>query len=88
MAKEYDQKRTNFADRLKNAPTAVQMQEVNPVANRNEPPPEEQVQLNAWIPKSLMKKLKAKALDEEKSIKTCLSEALENYLNIDRKSVV
>ncbi len=83
MAKEYDQKRTNFADRLKSTPAAIQMQEVNPVTSRNEPPPEEQVQLNAWIPKSLMKKLKTKALDDEKSIKSCLCEALENYVNTE-----
>ncbi len=83
MAKEYQERRSNFAERLKNSPTsATPIQEVAPVAARvgEAAPKIEEAQLNAWIPKELMKRLKGKALNDDKSMKICVIEAVEAYL--------
>lgn len=82
MAKEYLEKRSNFADRLKNTAPPVPMQEVNPLPQpaKKMVAAVEEIQINAWIPKDLMKRLKAKALAEDKNLKTCITEALEAYI--------
>ncbi len=41
---------------------------------------EAEVQLNVWIPKSLMKKIKLKSLDSNISIKDCVTKAIINQL--------
>jgi hypothetical protein len=85
MAKDYLEKRSNFADRLKNTPTNLPIQEVTPVRPQpqvqTKPPAVEEIQINAWIPKDLMKRLKTKGLEDDKSLKNCIIEALENYVN-------
>lgn len=76
----YKNKLSGFAERLKTEPAIVSIQEVNPV--KNNPPMDkiEEIQLNVWIPKTLMKQLKAKGLDIDKSMKEMVNEALSNYL--------
>ena len=37
-------------------------------------------QLNVWIPKSLMKKLKVKGIEEDKSLKELVINALDQFL--------
>ena len=80
MAKEYQEKRSSFAERLKTAPTLMPMQKVEPVEVKEIEPPKEEVQINAWIPKDLMKQVKTRAVVTEKSIKEIVIIALENYL--------
>ena len=45
-----------------------------------EEPKIEEVQINAWIPKDLMKRVKTKAVIDEKSIKEIVVDALSRYI--------
>jgi predicted HicB family RNase H-like nuclease len=80
MAKNtaFADKLQGFADRVKTEPVQLPVQKVMPV----EPPaasPKEQ-QLNVWIPKDLMKRLKVKGAEADKSLKEMVTEALEKFL--------
>ncbi len=77
----YKNKLSGFAERLKTEPAVVSIQEVNPVKNSLPTEKIEEIQLNVWIPKPLMKQMKAKGLDIDKSMKEMVNEALSNYLN-------
>jgi hypothetical protein len=83
MESTYKEKRNSFAERLKSEPAALPMQKVEPVVVTivKEPEPRvEEVQINAWIPKDLMKQVKTKAVIEEKSLKEIITEALILYM--------
>ena len=83
MEKSYKEKRNSFAERLKSEPTDLPMQQVEPVAAiavKMEEPKIEEVQINAWIPKDLMKRVKTKAVIDEKSIKEIVVDALSRYI--------
>lgn len=77
----YKNKLSGFAERLKTEPAVVSIQEVNPVKNSVPAEKIEEIQLNVWIPKTLMKQMKAKGLDIDKSMKDMVTEALSDYLN-------
>ena len=77
----YKNKLSGFAERLKTEPAVVSIQEVNPVKNSAPAEKIEEIQLNVWIPKTLMKQMKAKGLDIDKSMKDMVAEALSDYLN-------
>jgi hypothetical protein len=80
MEKNYKEKRNSFAERLKTTPAAAQMQKVEPVQTIVIEPKIEEVQINAWIPKDLMKRVKTKAVQEERSLKEVVTEALLAYV--------
>jgi hypothetical protein len=83
MEKNYKDKRNSFAERLKSEPTPLPMQKVEPVVVTPiviEEVKVEEVQINAWIPKELMKRVKTKAVGEEKSLKEIVIEALSRYV--------
>jgi predicted HicB family RNase H-like nuclease len=83
MEKNYKDKRNSFAERLKSEPTPLPMQKVEPVVAKTivvEEVKVEEVQINAWIPKDLMKRVKTKAVGEEKSLKEIVIEALSRYV--------
>jgi hypothetical protein len=80
MEKNYKEKRNSFAERLKTTPAAAQMQKVEPVQTIVVEPKIEEVQINAWIPKDLMKRVKTKAVQEERSLKDVVTEALLAYV--------
>ena len=81
MESTYKEKRNSFAERLKSEPTALPLQKVEPVTFIREAEPKvEEVQINAWIPKDLMKQVKTKAVMDEKSLKEIITEALIMYL--------
>ncbi|MBD2699836.1 hypothetical protein IC229_04260 [Spirosoma sp. BT702] len=42
--------------------------------------PQEEQQLNVWIPKDLMKRLKVRGVEADKSLKEMVTEALEQFL--------
>lgn len=75
---EYKDKLSGFAERLKTNQITPPMQEVKPIKTNltNEP----EIQLNIWIPKSLMKKIKQKSLDEDISIKDLVTASIKSYL--------
>ena len=83
MEKNYKEKRNSFAERLKSEPTAITIQQVEPIASvptKKEEPKIEEIQINAWIPKDLMKRIKTKAVMDEKSLKEIVVEALMRYV--------
>jgi hypothetical protein len=80
MEKDYKEKRNSFAERLKTTPAAAQIQKVEPVQTVVVEPKIEEVQINAWIPKDLMKRVKTKAVQEERSLKEIVTEALLAYV--------
>ncbi len=84
MEKNYKEKRNSFAERLKSEPTSITIQQVEPivtVASKVEEPKIEEIQINAWIPKDLMKRIKTNGVMEEKSIKDIVVEALMSYVS-------
>ncbi len=77
---DYKNKLGSLADRLKNDPPKAPLQEVHPVkASLDVKEPE--AQLNVWIPKALLKKMKGYAVDHELSLKELNILALEFYLD-------
>ena len=83
MEKNYKEKRNSFAERLKSEPAVVNIQQVEPIVSvmpKIEESKAEEIQINAWIPKDLMKRVKTKAVMDEKSIKEIVVEALMRYV--------
>ena len=78
---DYKNKLGNLADRLKNEEIKTPIQEVGPVKNlSNKKQPEGQ--LNVWIPKTLLKKVKTYGLETELSQKDIAILALEKFLSM------
>ena len=67
-----------FADRVKTEPVQLPVQKVTPVEPAASP--KEEQQLNVWIPKDLMKRLKVKGAEADKSLKEMVTEALNHYV--------
>lgn len=80
MAKNtaFADKLQGFADRVKTEPVQLPVQKVMPVGLVARP--KEEQQLNVWIPKDLMKRLKVKGAEADKSLKELVTEALEQFL--------
>lgn len=77
--KSFSDKLQGFADRVKTEPVQLPIQKVTPVEPSAASLKEEQ-QLNVWIPKDLMKRLKMKGAEVDKSLKEMVTEALEQFL--------
>jgi len=76
---DYKSKLGNLADKLKKEEPKTPIQEVAPVkAQPMEKEPEGQ--LNVWIPRKLLKKMKTHGVEEELSLKEITILALEKYL--------
>lgn len=85
MAKStaYADKLQGFANRVKTEPVQMPVQKVTPIEAAAEPSAaqaKEEQQLNVWIPKDLMKRLKVKGAETDKSLKEMVTEALEKFL--------
>lgn len=80
MAKNtaFADKLQGFADRVKTEPVQLPVQKVMPVGLVASP--KEEQQLNVWIPKDLMKRLKVKGAEADKSLKELVTEALKQFL--------
>jgi hypothetical protein len=80
MAKNtaFADKLQGFADRVKTEPVQVIVQKVMPVPPANSGKDEQQ--LNVWIPKDLMKRLKVKGAETDQSLKEMVAEALSQYV--------
>ncbi|RYY06907.1 MAG: hypothetical protein EOP43_04875 [Sphingobacteriaceae bacterium] len=77
---DYKSKLGGLADRLKKEEPKMPMQEVSLVKDKVvEKEPEGQ--LNVWIPKTLLKKMKTYGVNQEKSQKEITILALEKYLS-------
>lgn len=86
MAKEdYKNRLSGLADKMKTETPDVPTQMVVPIKNTIIKPKEEkveEVQLNTWIPKSLMKKLKIKGLEMDLNQKDLVIKALTNFVEL------
>lgn len=80
MAKNttFTDKLQGFADRVKTEPVQLPVQKVTPVQPAASQ--KEERQLNVWIPKDLMKRLKVKGAETGKSLKEMVTQSLEQFL--------
>lgn len=76
---DYKSKLGNLADKLKKDQPKTPIQEVHPVRVAA-PVKVSEVQLNTWIPKTLLKQIKAYGLNHELSLKEINIKALELLL--------
>ena len=77
---KYQDKLSGFAERLKTEEIRTPIQEVKPVVEVAKKVTEPEIQLNVWISKKLMKKIKQKSLDADMSIKDWVTDALKSKL--------
>ncbi|WP_276347994.1 hypothetical protein [Daejeonella sp. JGW-45] len=81
---DYKSKLGSLADKLKNDQPKTPIQEVHPV-KATTPIKSVEVQLNTWIPKSLLKRIKAYGLEQDLSLKEINIQALELFLEYENK---
>jgi hypothetical protein len=67
-----------FANRVKTEPVQLPVQTITPI--QAVASPKEEQQLNVWIPKDLMKRLKVKGAETDQSLKEMVIEALSQYI--------
>lgn len=84
---DYKKKLGGLADKLKKDPPKTPIQEVHPVKSVEEAK-EAEAQLNVWIPKSLLKKMKGYGLDHDLSLKDINILALQSFLDLNLKPSV
>ncbi|MCR8560772.1 hypothetical protein KXD93_24155 [Mucilaginibacter sp. BJC16-A38] len=77
---EYKNKLGNLATKLKSDTPKTPIQEVHPVKLR-EVEKEEEAQLNTWIPKGLLKRMKSYGIDQDLSLKDINILALKFFLD-------
>jgi len=77
---DYKNKLGNLADKLKKEPPQTPIQEVHPVKT-DQVNKEEEAQLNTWIPKGLLKRMKSYGIDEDLSLKDINILALKYFLD-------
>lgn len=77
---DYKNKLGGLADRLKKEEPKTPIQEVHPIKSKIEDK-EPEGQLNVWIPKKLLKKMKTYGVEQEKSQKDITILALEKFLS-------
>lgn len=79
---KYDEKLLNdFAERMKSNLPETPIQEVKPIEKLVKVKTDPEIQMNVWISKKTLKKVKQKALDENLSIKQLVTKAIESFLN-------
>lgn len=77
---EYQDKLSGFAARLKTEEIRTPIQEVKPLIKTGRHT-EPEIQLNLWIPKSLMKQIKLKSLNAELSIKDWVTQIIKEKIS-------
>jgi len=77
---DYKNKLGDLADRLKREEPKTPIQEVSPV-KKKDVQKEPEGQLNVWIPKALLKKMKSYGVEQELTQKDITIAALEKFLS-------
>jgi len=77
---DYKNKLGSLADKLKKEPAKTPIQEVHPVKSIDTEK-EEEAQLNTWIPKGLLKRMKSYGVNEDLSLKDINILALKYFLD-------
>lgn len=78
--KDYKEKLGGLADRLKNEQPKTPIQQVKPVLETNILKDDE-AQLNTWIPKKLLKRMKSYGVENDLTLKDINIEALQYFLD-------
>lgn len=79
MSNNYKEKIGGLANKLKSEQPKTPIQEVKPVVVKEEAKTET-AQLNVWIPKELVKRMKSYGIENELSLKDIAIQAIEAYL--------
>jgi hypothetical protein len=77
---EYKSKLGNLANKLKTDAPKMPIQEVHPV-KLPDVEKEEEAQLNTWIPKGLLKRMKSYGIDQDLSLKDINILAIKFFLD-------
>lgn len=75
---DYKSKLGSLANKLKTEPPKTPIQEVAPIKQKGAP--KEEGQLNVWIPKALLKRMKSYGIENELSLKEITIRAVEKLL--------
>jgi hypothetical protein len=77
---DYKDKLGGLADKLKNDKPKTPIQEVHPI-KQNAEIKEDEAQLNVWIPKALLKRMKSYGVEYDVSLKDINIDALKLFLD-------
>ena len=75
----FNERLGSFADRIKSEPVSVPVQQITPIQHPAKQKQEEQ-QLNVWIPKRLLRRLKLRSVETGQSLKELVTASLEASL--------
>ena len=81
---DYKDKLGGLADKLKKETPKTPIQEVHPI-RQSAVVKEEEAQLNVWIPKALLKRMKSYGVDNDVSLKDINIDALKCFLDAKLK---
>lgn len=81
---DYKNKLGGLADKLKKDGPKTPIQEVHPI-RQNAAPKEDEAQLNVWIPKALLKRIKSYGVEYDISLKDISIDALKIFLDAKLK---
>ena len=81
---DYKDKLGGLADKLKKETPKTPIQEVHPV-RQNVVAKEDEAQLNVWIPKGLLKRMKSYGVEYDHSLKDISIDALKFFLDAKLK---
>lgn len=81
---DYKDKLGGLADKLKKETPKTPIQEVHPI-RQSTVVKEDEAQLNVWIPKSLLKRMKSYGVEYELSLKDISIDALKFFLDAKLK---
>ena len=77
---DYKNKLGGLADKLKNDAPKTPLQEVHPIRQTGAVK-ENEAQLNVWIPKVLLKRMKSYGVEYDVSLKDINTDALKSFLD-------
>lgn len=83
---DYKNKLGGLADKLKKDTPKIPIQEVHPI-RQNAVMKEDEAQLNVWIPKALLKRMKSYGVEYDSSLKDISIDALNFFLDTKFKKL-
>jgi hypothetical protein len=75
---DYKDNRSKLADKVKNAPTRIPMQEIKPIEEKK--PKEQETHVNFWASSSIMDEIKILSIKQKKTIKQLAIEAFSDLI--------
>lgn len=78
MSTDYKENRTKLADKIKNVPSKLHIQEVRPVEEKKTK--QEESHVNFWMPSDLMEEIKILSVKQKKTLKQIGIEAFKDFI--------